>query len=100
MFKLYDYQQRIVDETRSKLRQENKGVLIVSPPGSGKSVIIGEIARLTTLKKNRVLFTVHRQELVDQITGTFNKMGVDLDYTTIMTVGRVKNRLDKLEKPN
>ena len=100
MFKLYDYQQRIVDETRSKLRQGNKGVLIVSPPGSGKSVIIGEIARLTTLKKNRVLFTVHRQELVDQITDTFNKMGVDHDYTTIMTVGRVKNRLDKLEKPN
>lgn len=100
MFKLYDYQQRIVDETRSKLRQGNKGVLIVSPPGSGKSVIIGEIARLTALKKNRVLFTVHRQELVDQITDTFNKMGVDNDYTTIMTVGRVKNRLDKLEKPN
>jgi len=100
MFKLYDYQQKIVDETREKLRQGNKGVLIVSPPGSGKSVIIGEIARLTTLKKHRVLFTVHRQELVDQITDTFNKMGVDQDYTTIMTVGRVKNRLDKLEKPD
>jgi len=100
MFKLYDYQQRIVDETRNKLRKGNKGVLIVSPPGSGKSVIIGEIACLTTLKKNRVLFTVHRQELVDQIKRTFNKMGVDQDYTTIMTVGRVKNRLNKLEKPN
>jgi len=100
MFKLYDYQQKIVDETREKLRQGNKGVLIVSPPGSGKSVIIGEIARLTTLKKNRVLFTVHRHELVDQITDTFNKMNVDHNYTTIMTVGRVKNRLDKLEKPD
>lgn len=100
MFKLYDYQQKIVDETREKLRQGNKGVLIVSPPGSGKSVIIGEIARLTTLKKNLVLFTVHRQELVDQIKSTFNKMGVDQDYTTVMTVGRVKNRLDKLEKPD
>ncbi|AAP74542.1 DNA helicase [Lactobacillus phage phiJL-1] len=100
MFKLYDYQQRIVDETRNKLRQGNKGVLIVSPPGSGKSVIIGEITRLTTLKKNRVLFTVHRQELVDQITDTFDAMGVNQDYTTVMTVGRVKNRLDKLEKPD
>ena len=100
MFKLYDYQQKIVDETREKLRQGNKGVLIVSPPGSGKSVIIGEISRLTTLKKNRVLFTVHRQELVDQIKSTFNAMGVNQDYTTVMTVGRVKNRLDKLEKPD
>lgn len=100
MFKLYDYQQRIVDETREKLRQGNKGVLIVSPPGSGKSVIIGEIARLATLKGRQVLFTVHRQELVDQIKITFNKMGVNHNYTTVMTVGRVKNRLDKLEKPD
>ena len=100
MFKLYDYQQKIVDETREKLRQGNKGVLIVSPPGSGKSVIIGEIARLTTLKRKRVLFTVHRQELVDQIKNTFNKMGVSQDYATVMTVGRVKNRLDKFDKPD
>lgn len=100
MFKLYDYQQKIVDETRNKLCQGNKGVLIVSPPGSGKSVIIGEIARLTALKNNRVLFTVHRQELVDQIKRTFNVMGVNQDYATVMTVGRVKNRLDKLKKPD
>lgn len=100
MFKLYDYQQRIVDETRSKLRQENKGVLIVSPPGSGKSVIIGEIARLATLKGSRVLFTVHRQELVDQITDTFNKMNVNPNLRTIMTVGKVKHRLSELPKPN
>lgn len=100
MFKLYDYQQRIVDETREKLRQGNKGVLIVSPPGSGKSVIIGEIARLATLKGSRILFTVHRQELVDQITDTFNKMGVNHDLTTIMTVGKVKHRLSELPNPD
>ena len=100
MFKLYDYQQKIVDETRKKLSQGNKGVLIVSPPGSGKSVVIGEIARLATLKGRQVLFTVHRQELVDQITNTFKKMGVDQDYATVMTVGRLKNRLDKLDKPD
>ena len=55
MFKLYDYQQKIVEETRNKLRQGNKGVLIVSPPGSGKSVIIGEIARLATLKGTSII---------------------------------------------
>lgn len=100
MFKLYDYQQKIVDETREKLRQGNKGVLIVSPPGSGKSVIIGEIARLATLKGKQVLFTVHRQELVDQITDTFNKMGVNHNLRTIMTVGKVKHRLSELPKPD
>ena len=67
MYRLFDYQQKLVAGARNALAQGNKGVLIVSPPGSGKSVVIAEIARLTALKKNRVLFFVHRQELVEQI---------------------------------
>lgn len=99
-FKLFDYQQRIVDETRQKIGQGNNGVLIVSPPGSGKSVIIAEIARLTVAKGGRILFFVHRQELVNQIVKSFQKQDVDLMNCTIMTVGKVANRLDHLPKPN
>lgn len=99
-FKLFDYQQRIVDEARQKIGQGNNGVLIVSPPGSGKSVIIAEIARLTVSKGGRILFFVHRQELVNQILKSFQKQNVDLMNCTIMTVGKVANRLDRLPKPN
>ncbi|MFC6208205.1 DEAD/DEAH box helicase [Levilactobacillus tongjiangensis] len=99
-FKLFDYQQRIVDETRQKIGQGNNGVLIVSPPGSGKSVIIAEIARLTVSKGGRILFFVHRQELVNQIVKSFQKQDVDLMNCTIMTVGKVANRLDCLPKPS
>ena len=84
-FKLFDYQQRIVDEARQKIGQGNNGVLIVSPPGSGKSVIIAEIARLTVSKGGRILFFVHRQELVNQIVKSFQKQNVDLTNCTIMT---------------
>jgi len=100
MYRLYDYQQKLVAETRQALSSGNKGVLIVSAPGSGKSVVIAEIARLTALKKNRVLFFVHRQELVKQIKESFIEQGVDLNYCTIMTVGKVANRLEILPKPN
>ena len=100
MYRLYDYQQKLVTETRQALSSGNKGVLIVSAPGSGKSVVIAEIARLTALKKNRVLFFVHRQELVKQIKESFIEQGVDLNYCTIMTVGKVANRLEILPKPN
>lgn len=99
-FKLFDYQQRLVDETRQKLAEGNHGVLIVSPPGSGKSVIIAEIARLTVAKGGQVMFFVHRQELVNQITQSFQKQDVDLMHCTIMTVGKIVNRLGKLPKPN
>ena len=100
ILKLFDYQQRLVTETRQSLSNGNKGVLIVSPPGSGKSVVIAEIARLTTLKKNRILFFVHRKELVNQIKDSFIKQDVDLHYCTIMTVGKVANRLNILAKPD
>ncbi|MDO4680928.1 MAG: DEAD/DEAH box helicase [Aerococcus sp.] len=100
VYKLYDYQQDLVRRTRSALRDGNQGVLIVSPPGSGKSVVIAEIARLTTEKGHRVLFTVHRKELVEQITETFQKQGVNLDYCTILTVGKVFNRLHQLPRPD
>ena len=100
MLQLFDYQQKLVDETRKKLTEGHHGVLIVSPPGSGKSVVIAEIARLTTLKKNRILFFVHRKELVNQIKDSFIKQDVDLKYCTILTVGKVANRLNILAKPD
>ena len=68
MYKLFDYQQKLVDEARQKLAHNDKGVMLISPAGSGKSVVIAEIARLTTEKGNRVLFMVHRKELIAQMT--------------------------------
>ncbi len=100
MYQLFDYQQALVEKTRQALSDGNQGVLIVSPPGSGKSVIIAEIARLTTLKHNRVLFFVHRKELVKQIKDSFIQQNVNLNYCTILTVGKVAHRLKILPKPN
>ncbi len=100
MVELYPYQRELVNEARQKLANGNRSVLLVSPAGSGKSIIIAEIARLCVAKGGHVLFMVHRQELVNQITQSFQKAGVDLMHTTIMTVGKIVNRLDKLPTPN
>lgn len=100
MFKLFDYQQKLVNSTRQALAEGHKGVLIVSPPGSGKSVVIAEIARLATKNGKQILFTVNRKELVSQIKNSFIKQGVNLNNCTIMTVGKVANRLEKIPKPD
>ena len=100
MYKLYDYQKELIVKARNEFSNGNKAVLIVSPAGSGKSVIISELARLTTMKGGRVLFFVHRKELVDQITSSFEKDGVDLTKCTLMTVGKVAHRLQTIPKPN
>lgn len=100
MFQLFDYQQDLIDKARNALAAGNQGVLIVSPPGSGKSVVISEIAKLTVKKGGHVLFFVHRQELVKQIKDSFKQQGVDLNHCTILTVGKVANRLNILAKPD
>lgn len=100
MYKLHPYQQELVNKARQKLAQGNKSVLIVSPAGSGKSVVISEIARLTQERGGHVMFTVHRKELVEQITGSFKNNGVDISKCTIMTVGRIAHRLQTIPKPN
>lgn len=100
MFQLHPYQSQIVKDARTALSSGNQSVLIVSPAGSGKSIIIAEIARLTVKKGGHVMFMVHRKELVDQITESFKQQNVDLNRCTIMTVIKIKNRLDKLPRPN
>lgn len=100
LFKLYDYQKKLVNEARNSIANGSKGVLIQSPPGSGKSIVIAEMAKLATNKNNHVLFIVHRKELVEQIKETFNQMNVPDKFSTVMTVGKVANRLDELPYPS
>ncbi|WP_353891466.1 DEAD/DEAH box helicase [Latilactobacillus sakei] len=100
MYQLHPYQLKLVEQARQELRKGNKSCLLVSPAGSGKSVVIAEIARLTTLKGGRVMFMVHRQELINQIMESFKANSVDLNLCTVMTVGKIRNRLDSLPVPN
>lgn len=100
MYSLHPYQNELVSNARNELSKGNHSVLLVSPAGSGKSVIIAEIARLATEKNGHVLFMVHRKELIEQITGSFHTNEVLMENTTIMTVGRIVNRLDQLPKPS
>lgn len=99
MIQLYDYQQDLVDRARKAYHDGYHAPCIVSPCGSGKSVMVAEIAKLTTQKGNRVLFLVHRKELIDQIRGTFRAIGVDglmVDFGMVQTVVR---RLDRMHRP-
>ncbi|MBY7663998.1 DEAD/DEAH box helicase [Staphylococcus agnetis] len=97
-FNLYDYQQSLVDNARLQLAKHN-GVLIQAPPGSGKSVMIAEIIKLATEKGNRVLFIVHRKELIEQIKNTLTRHNVDLSMIDIYSEKRAKNNLAKLIPP-
>lgn len=55
---------------------------------------------MTTLKGNRILFLVHRRELIDQIKGTFEKVGVDLKLVQFGMVQTIVKRLDNTMRPS
>lgn len=94
------YQINLINNVRQAYLQGYKSPCIVSPCGSGKSVMVAEIAKKTAAKKNRVLFLIHRKELSEQIADTFKWWGVDMDYVEVGMVQTVVRRLEKTIKPN
>ena len=98
MIKLYDYQQKLVNKARQAYADGYKAPCIVASCGSGKSVMIAEIVRLATVNKRKVLFLVHRKELIEQIETTLKQNSVDMEYVTLGMVMTVVRRLKSYPK--
>lgn len=99
MIQLHNYQQNLVQKAKEAYKQGYKSPCIVAPCGSGKSVIISEIAKLTTNKNNHVLFLVHRKELLDQIKETFEKNNVNLSLVNFAMIQTVVRKLNRIPVP-
>lgn len=61
---------------------------------------MAEIARRTTQNNNRVMFLIHRKEVLSQAVETFKNQGVDSDLLTAGMVQTLTRRVDKLPTPN
>lgn len=100
MKKLRPYQNDLVEDLRQSWRAGARAPCIVLPCGGGKSCIVAEIAKRTTDNGKRVMFLVHRRELVAQIRRTFVDWGVDLELCKIGMVQTYSRRLGKLPAPS
>lgn len=69
-------------------------------PRTGKTVVMAEIARRTTKNNNRVMFLIHRKEVLDQAVKTFKEQGVKMNLTTMGMVQTLTRRVDKLPVPD
>lgn len=99
MSELRPYQIDLINGVRQAYRDGFKAPCVVLGCGGGKSVIVAEMARRTTLKGNRVLFIVHRQELCDQIKRTFEWWGVDMRLCRVGMVQTICRRVGKIHPP-
>jgi DNA repair protein RadD len=77
MINLRDYQNDCIEGIRGSYRAGRRSPLLVSPTGSGKTVMFAFIADKTSVNLKKVLILVHRQELVDQTCKTLRAFGVE-----------------------
>lgn len=96
---LREYQINIITEIKRNLLK-HKNICIQAPCGSGKSVILSKIIKDTTEKGNRVLFLVHRKELIEQIYNTLKVFKVDFKLIDLLMVQTAVRRLKKIKTPS
>ena len=70
---LRQYQADLISETRQAFRK-HKHIIVQSPTGSGKGVLIGSMA---SMSKYRVLILAHSEEILKQDAGHTRKWGIE-----------------------
>lgn len=73
---LRQYQNTLISEARLALSR-HKHIIVQSPTGSGKGVLIGSMASMATAKHNRVLILAHSEEILTQDARHARKWGVN-----------------------
>ena len=73
---LRPYQETAVEAVRDAYRAGAARALLVSPTGSGKTIMFGYLVHSATVKQKRVLILAHRIEIIEQIAGALYSFGV------------------------
>jgi superfamily II DNA or RNA helicase len=92
---LRDYQTRSIDKIKKAYQQGYRKVILRLDCGAGKTITAAKMCIDATKKGNKVLFLVHRKELLDQTYEAFKFINADMtniDIGMIITVGK---NLDK-----
>ncbi len=77
--KLRDYQYEAIEHTWRWLQRAKTAPVIVLPTGSGKSIVIAEMARRVVELKRRVIVLAHRKELLEQNASELRTLVPSLD---------------------
>ena len=73
---LRPYQKQFIDDVRIEFSQNHKRVVGVAPCGAGKTIMTGWMIREVQRRGKRVIFFVHRHELIRQTSETFEQLEI------------------------
>jgi DNA repair protein RadD len=90
-YTLRPYQQEAVDKTIAHFKQSNDGAVIVLPTGSGKSLVIAELARVA---RRKILVVTHVKELVEQNHEKYESFGLKASiYSAGLKIKSLKHQV-------
>ena len=75
--KLRPYQSDVIARIWARIEAAQRRILLVSPTGSGKTVIAGSVVADAAARGLRVLFLAHRRELISQASRKLHDVGID-----------------------
>lgn len=94
---LRPYQFDVINKSRDAYRQGFRSPVIVLGCGAGKSFIAAFMAKQNTDRGRRVLFMVHRIEIVRQIVETFTDCGVNMDLCEVGMVQSFTRHIEDIK---
>lgn len=97
---LRPYQQDLFDKTSNAFKQGYRRVLVESPCGSGKTILLTKMASIAQSKGKTVWFILPRQEIMDQTLETFKKCGVPQNTVYIGMIITMANHINELPPPD
>ena len=75
--KLRPYQIKFLNEILDRFAEGHTSVCGVAPCGAGKTIMTGSLIKKFAERGKRVIFFVHRQELIEQTSKTFTALGIE-----------------------
>ncbi len=94
------YQQDLYDKTSAAFKEGYKRVLVESPCGSGKTILLTKMADIAQKNGKTVWFILPRQEIMDQTIETFERCGVLLNTVHIGMIITMGNHMKELPPPD
>ena len=98
-YKLRNYQKELIYRIRQSLASGHRHIIVQSPPRTGKTVVMAEIAKRATDRANSVCFIVHRKEVLEQAKATFQEQGVDPALLEAGMVQSLTRHVDTMQAP-
>ena len=97
---LRPYQQDLYNKTSAEFRKGRRRILVVSPCGSGKTVLMAKMAADAQSNGKNVWVILPRQEIMEQTLETFERCDIPLNTIHVGMAITTANHMDELPAPD